>query len=488
MFRAARRSRRSGSLPFLLVLASWGVGPAAGPGLGPAAAQSPPSAWTADVEALLSTLRRVHPDPYRGHTPAEFDSAAARLERDLADLSPARAALELQRLLAMADDGHTGWTTLPRPLRGAYLPILFRRFAEGWFVTTADTTLRPLFGKPITRLGGHPIGAAVARVTPYVPGDNPVSKLDDAANLLRTVRVLEALGLVSGTPSAVDVAVREPDGTETTVSVPVTEDSWVRPGWGDVDNLLNPDVPETLANSLDGGYACAWLPGTRSVYVLFSTVRDDSDGPTIAAFFERVYAFARDAGAERLVLDLRENSGGNLDLVGPVIRGLIASPALDRPGGFFVLIGPDTYSAAMHLAVQLERYTHALFVGAPTGATPNHFGDTEEFTLPASGIEVEISALYWQNSDPRDMRPWITPDLPATPSASDYLAVHDAALEAALTFTADSGLVRSFGPPAARWRRANQLREPDWPRLLAEGSGAIRREVPPPRRDWRPCR
>lgn len=439
----------------------------------PLAGQTRTASWRADVDTLLSTLRRVHPDPYRGRSPAAFDSAAAALKRALPDLSTARALLELQRLLAMAEDGHTEWRTLPAALRGDYLPMLVQRFEEGWFVTTADTSLRPLFGKPLVSLAGHPMHEVIGRVDHYVSAENPVGKLDDAANLLRNARVLEALELVSGVPDSVRVTVLERDGEETTVSVPVTGEGWVSPGWADVNNLLDPDAPETLANSMDGNYGCAWLPDFRTVYVPFSETRDDPDGPSIEAFFDSVYAFARGASADRLVLDLRQNSGGNLDLVGPVIRGIIASPALDRPGRFFVLIGRDSYSAAMHLAVRLERYTHALFVGTPTGATPNHFGDTELFTLPESELEIEISALYWQNSDPRDTRPWITPDIPITPSAADYLAVRDAGLEAALTFEPLPELVRGFGPPASRWRRANQLTSPAWPALLGESAKPV---------------
>lgn len=453
-----------------------------------AAGQTVAGEWRGDVDTLLSILHRAHPDPYWGHSAAEFESAAIALKQELPSLSPARAMLELQRLLALTEDGHSGWTTLPESLRGRYLPMLFRRFEEGWFVITADTTLRPLFGKPIVTFAGHPVEEAIARVMPYLSGDNPLMKLDDAANLLRNVGVLHALGLVADLAEAVDVAVRERDGTETRVRVPVTDASWVSPGWRDVNNLLNPDVPEILANSLDGNYGCAWLPEDGTVYVMFSEIRDDPGAPSIAAFFDSVYAFTRNAPADRLVLDLRENSGGNLDLVGPVIRGVIAMPEIDRPGRFFVLIGRDTFSAAMHLAVQLERYTHAIFVGTPTGATPNHFGDTEVFTLPASGLEIEVSVLYWQNSDPRDERPWITPDVPVTPSAADYLAVHDAALEAALTFEADSGFVRNFGPPAGRWHRATQVVEPDWPGLLGPGSGRIEpAALKPPRRGVRAC-
>lgn len=424
-----------------------------------------PRVTGADIDFLLASIRQIHPNPHRLFAPSSFDSAAAALKGRLASLSPHGAALETQRILAMVGDGHTEWATIPTSLRGRWLPLIFRRFEEGWFVRTGDPSYGRLFGKPVARLADMPMNQAVQQVLPYVSGDNDIGKLDGAGNLLRNAWILGALGLTSGLPDEIAVTVLESDGSETTLSVRVTPDSWVQPGWRDVDKLLNPDVAEQLYRRLDGNYACAWLPDQRVLYVLFSEVRDNGD-MSIAEFFGRVYDFARRAAPDKFVLDIRENSGGNLDLNGPVLRGLIADPQLDRPGRFFVIIGGDTFSAAMNLAVLLERHTHVLFVGEPTGATPNHFGDTRVVDLPDSGIRVEISELYWQNSDPRDERPWITPDLVADPSAAALIAGRDPAMEAILRFHPTDTLVTSFGAPMSRWRRPGQLQVERWPTLL----------------------
>jgi hypothetical protein len=321
-------------------------------------------------------------------------------------------------------------------------------------------------------VAGTPIHQVVQRVLPYVSGDNDLDKLDDAGDFIRNVRVLEALGITSGTSDEIDVTVLERDGSQTTLPVEATGDSWVTPAWRDVDKLLNPGVPEPLYRRLDGNYACAWLPDEHVLYVLFNEIRDDGD-TSIAEFFDRVGEFARRLAPDKFVLDIRENSGGNLDLNGPVLRTLIGDPRLDRPGHAFVIVGPDTYSAAMHLAVSLERYSYAILVGAPTGATPNHFGDTRVIELPDSRIRVEISELFWQNSDPRDTRPWITPDLVVDPSASAVIAGRDPALEAILGFQESDSLVTNFGTPMTRWQRPGQLQEEKWPSLLAPVARSI---------------
>lgn len=419
-----------------------------------------------DVDSLRAWIDRIHPRPYRVHSSEEFDEAAEALRARIDELPEHAAALELQRMLAMVGDGHTEFATLPQSLRGPGLPLIVRRFAEGWFVTTGHTDYSALFGRPIESVGGVPMDELARRLAPYVAADNAVERLDGIGNYLRLARALDVAGIAAPPGGTVNFVVMEEDGSRNTVPVEVLPEVRFGADWVDAEKFLRPAVSEPLFRSIDAGnYACRYLPDERAVYVLFSEVRDDDAIGPIAEYFPRVLAFAEQSGAERLVLDIRENSGGNLDLNGPIIRGIIRS-RFDRPGGLFVIIGDDTYSAAMHLAVMLERLAHPIFVGVPTGSRPNHYGDTRVLTLPRTGIEVEISELFWQQSDPRDGRPWITPDLPATPTMRNRLDGRDGALEAALTYEAPASLAESFGPPLARWQRANQLSDESWPELL----------------------
>jgi len=92
----------------------------------------------------------------------------------------------------------------------------------------------------------------------------------------------------------------------------------------------------------------------------------------------------------------------------------------------------STFSAAQLLTASLERETHALFVGEPTGGKPNHYGDAKRVTLPNSGIVLAVSTLYWERGGPDDQRIWLEPDIPAPPSARAYFAGRDPAMEAIL--------------------------------------------------------
>ena len=175
-------------------------------------------------------------------------------------------------------------------------------------------------------------------------------------------------------------------------------------------------------------YWLLYIDSLRTMYAQLNAVAN-ADDETMAAFCSRLFATADSVAADRLVIDLRLNNGGDNTLNRPCVHGLIRATRFDRPGTLFVIIGRLTFSAAMNLATDIERNSSAIFVGEPTGAPPNHFGETRVLKLPRSGITVLHSTLYWQGSDPRDNRPWSDPSVHAELSSRDYRASRDPALD-----------------------------------------------------------
>ncbi len=176
-----------------------------------------------------------------------------------------------------------------------------------------------------------------------------------------------------------------------------------------------------------------YLPETHSLYVQYNRVRDGAD-ERLATFFDAVFAAIEREPVQRFILDIRQNGGGNMALNQPLVHHLIRSDVVNRWGKFFAIIGRQTFSAAMNLAVDLERHTRVLFVGEPTGSRPNVYGENADIVLPHSGLHCTAAALWWQYSDPNDDRPWIAPDISTPLAAEDYAANHDPALAATLHY------------------------------------------------------
>jgi hypothetical protein len=73
-----------------------------------------------------------------------------------------------------------------------------------------------------------------------------------------------------------------------------------------------------------------------------------------------------------------------------------------------------------------------LFVGEPSGAAPNQYGDPVPVELPAVGWTVQIAGVYWEKSTPDDRRVAIEPGVRVDLTSADFFAGRDPVLRAAL--------------------------------------------------------
>jgi C-terminal processing protease CtpA/Prc len=248
---------------------------------------------------------------------------------------------------------------------------------------------------------------------------------------MRLPPVLKALGL-AGNSSSVRLTLVDRQGRERVAELATTKGeikAWVRKP-AEVKSELPPDVQ----NRADY-YWFKYFPENRLLYFQFNGVADKK-GESIEEFAARLLGFIEQNDVRKMVVDVRWNGGGNMFLSKPLVEGLIAAKKVNRPGHLFVITGRHTFSAAMIFTEQLERYTNAIFVGEPTGSSPNFVGETNFLQLPYSKLRVSLSNLYWQNSRATDHRLWIEPRIYVPPTFESYRQGRDAALEAILAYEA----------------------------------------------------
>jgi C-terminal processing protease CtpA/Prc len=152
----------------------------------------------------------------------------------------------------------------------------------------------------------------------------------------------------------------------------------------------------------------------------------------LADFAAGVIKAVEESKAERLVIDMRFNGGGNTGLLPPLLLGLIKSERINQPGRLFVIIGRHTFSAAQNCVNMMEDTMNVTFVGEPTGSCPAFIGESTFFVLPYSKLRVTCSSRYWQWGDSTDRRVWVQPQIAAPPTFAAYAAGKDDAMEAIL--------------------------------------------------------
>ncbi len=392
----------------------------------PPPSASPTSGPEADLAMLLRVLEATHPEPFHAVGRDEFVAALDDYEAALPSMTPSESVVELMRtwaMLARERDGHQ----FALPAAGdtdLVLPIRVYEFEGELYVTDALAPHQDLAGGRVTAIGGMPIEEALALVEPLVPRDGPATLPTFRPVLLLRAVVLEGLGIVEpGSP--VEITVEGTDGASRTLALePISTDAhedWAGP-FGlfhlplDAEVTYLADTEPFTAHELDDG---------RTLYLRYRQVSP----PDVDLAEQRVASGLVD----RLVLDLRQNPGGNNTTYGPLLR-LVQAFAADHPGGTTVLIDRVTFSAAANLATEIEQSTDAAFLGEPMGGGLNFWNDVSWVdlrTLPIP-MRLAVSTRYWQMSTPDDPRLTIEPDVAFPVTVADYLAGRDPVLEAAL--------------------------------------------------------
>jgi C-terminal processing protease CtpA/Prc len=173
----------------------------------------------------------------------------------------------------------------------------------------------------------------------------------------------------------------------------------------------------------------------HALYVQFNEVAaQGSDGQSLADFAAEIVRNFDEHKLSRVIVDVRANGGGDNTTFGPLIHAL-QTPALDRAGVLFGLIGRYTFSAAGNFVTVLERDTNAILLGEPTGGAPNQYGDAQTVPLPNHpAVLVRISTRFHQFGKPDDPRLTHEPRLRVPLRSGDYFAGRDPVLRAALDF------------------------------------------------------
>jgi C-terminal processing protease CtpA/Prc len=170
------------------------------------------------------------------------------------------------------------------------------------------------------------------------------------------------------------------------------------------------------------------LADGRVVYLAYNETRVYTG--VLAA---RLLKLATKSRVRRVVVDLRNNRGGDSNTYPPLLNALRRLSNKYRKK-IVVLAGRATFSAAANFMDDLEVATRYLLVGEDTGGAPNFYGDVNPVDLPATGLRVEVARIWWTKSidGADDSRVTFHPDVVVPPTAQSWFKGSDPALAAAL--------------------------------------------------------
>jgi hypothetical protein len=393
----------------------------------PSASPTRDEAWQIAIDTLISEREQIHPNPYQGIDKAVYRAAADELAEQIPKLNDDQALAGITRLAAMPGwngrEGHSGiFPFLPEDGTHAY-PLRFWRFSDGLVITTARAPYEDLIGSRVTAVAGKPIDEVMALVEPMAPRDNPSNLLAYGPLYMRQSELLAGVGVIERVgPAVFSVVDRDGNARDATVEpIPAADDVV----WTNALPLILPTRDAMWLHDQDERIWWRFLEDSKTLYVQYNEVMSTGSAA------DEILARVAQGGVERVVVDLRNNGGGDNHTYGQLLEAL-QDPSIDRPRRLVVLIGRLTFSAAGNFATEVEAKTGAIFVGEAMGSSPNMYGDVRRTPLRTIGHDVYIASTYHQLSTADDLRITIEPDVSVPYSSDDYVSDRDPQLEAAI--------------------------------------------------------
>jgi hypothetical protein len=457
-----------------------------------------PDALRADLDAIVALHERTCPRPYLRVSKESIRELAERLKASIDRPMTRREFLPLvMELQAGYRSDHLG-VRIPREELEAAMShgerlLPFRAEPRGddlvvVAVAESERAIEP--GDTIVRIGKVPAAEHLARLRSLEPEET--ARTRD----LFVRELFPRLSWVAGVSLPTDVELVRPDGSRRTVTVA---------GVGDGERKTERTAPSGAipgTSTSPGGevlvasppFRCLLLPGdppgAAPIACINFPTMDGTLGGQWDRFLDQAIAAANARGVAGIIVDIRENGGGNsalgaallsrvtdrpyrmasrmvwrkspesdelfrmqtkpmwrwllfalplfvpdyatlkqgddLRFESPVTSHARVEPGFDGPA--CLLIGEKTHSSAMMLADGARTYDLMLTIGQPTGGVPNALGDIGPFQLPNSRIVVNFSQKMFvrASGDESDLGP-VRPHIEVAPVAD-----RDAALERAV--------------------------------------------------------
>jgi hypothetical protein len=409
--------------------------------------------WRADLEFAREAMPKQHANLFHTLPREEYEAAFDRLLGDVDGLEEHEIIVGLVAIVAAVGDGHSRLTlplestdaavvghTGTAPSRAQsfrQLPLRLTHASDGYVVSRVVESESRLLGARLLAIDGHDVAAVEAALAPVIQRDNDFQLADWLPWFMAVAEVLHARGV---SPSLEQSRWRFEDTRGRTIEatlrpVPTGAD----PRWIALPERAWPGVPQ---ENRRGHLWFADLAQPAAVYARIGEIADTPER-SFEALAAELQAHLATTPLRTLIVDLRDNPGGDNSINPSLVRALLRVPWVSDAGGLYVLVDGGTFSAAMNLAEDLERWLPAVFVGSGTGAKPNTYGDARKLVLPRSGLTLRLSSLYWQNH-PNDQRAAIEPLIEAKPTIADLRQGRDPAATAL-------SRVDEAADPAGRW-------------------------------------
>ena len=375
-------------------------------------AQDNVARWQEDINFYAENLSKRHIDPFHTLSQASFTSEIVRIREGVSYKTENEILIELMKLTRKINDGHTSFLLWGRDY--ARFPLEVKLFGSDLYVTGTNSQNKNILGSKLVSINGVPSFDVVRRLSEISPfSENEFSTAVRAASYFPNAIILSGLGILKTEGEAEFVF---------DVSGKTIEKTLI--------SSVSPKLDAQISHRNDGIFSAyekidndVWYgpsSDNKTVYVKF---RRYPSSAKMERFSDNLLDFINKNKTENLIIDLRDNYGGDFFVGLRLAQRLVLADTINWRSGVYTLIDNVTFSAAMSNAAQFSQLLNSKLIGSPTGARPTGYQDMGQFTLPNSGFEVTFSKRLYRFKD--DQRDALYPDVNVEISIEDYRNAYD---------------------------------------------------------------
>ncbi|PRR80795.1 S41 family peptidase [Clostridium vincentii] len=377
--------------------------------------------WLEDIDFLASQLPIKHVNLFFSCKEENFFSEIQALNNKVPKISSYEICVEISKIVAAFRDAHTS-ALLPVNL---LLPIEVYWFKEGIYIVSAIDTYRKLENLRITHVDGLEINKFINALSKIISYENKSFLKAQLPKYFPAIELLYGLKLTRSVDS-IELTLEDESKKSKTVNIEALSFKDLK----DINNS-NDLVEETnlplYRKSPEKYYWFEYLPEFKTVYFKYNACRNmiEKDMPT---FGRELISFINENTVNKLVIDLRNNLGGNSQLLDEFIKDIQHCEKINRKGNLYVITGRETFSSALLNLYSLKAKTKAIFIGEPTGGKPNCYGEVERFKLKNSAITICHSTKYYKTIQNDKLLSFV-PDINLEVSVENFIIGNDPWLE-----------------------------------------------------------
>lgn len=384
--------------------------------------------WHEDLAFLARELPKRHANAFHSISREQFEAAVAEFDRKLDQLNPDEIYVGMDHIANLIGDGHT-YVRIPPD--NANFPIDIHRFGDDYRVVATTSAYENILGARVLKIADLPIARAhdlLLSLTPY--DETRVLRDSRVEGFLTTGIFLHGMDIIPDRNVA-HYTVEGDDGKQFTADVRA-----LAPSQDTKLNWIYPFKERPLFRQHpDENFWFIYLPDSRTVYCSFRGYKD------LGKKSQGLFDLIKQEHPDKLVIDMRLNGGGDYEVgLKYLVHPIRKLSDLNRKEHLFVLVGPNTFSAAMSNAAHFRYQTNAILVGQQIGEKPNSYQEAREMKLPNSHWTVRYSVKFYKFVDAGENV--IRPDKEIVPGWDDYKSGRDPVLQWVLNYGTSASTAR----------------------------------------------